>query len=93
MSGYFCFGFIDFILAGKTLTEYRNLFSANNFKENDDMILKYFLNNTSHMYKIESCCLKCRKDSENIDTKVPASSNGRAMIHSKCVKCVVKNRD
>ena len=46
MSGYFCFGFIDFILAGKTLTEYRNLFSLNNFKETDDMILKYCLNNT-----------------------------------------------
>ena len=45
------------------------------------------------MYKIESCCLKCRKDSENIDTKVPASSNGRAMIHSKFAICVVKNRD
>ena len=45
------------------------------------------------MYKMESCCLKCRKDSENIDTKVPASSNVRAMIHSKCAICVVKNRD
>ena len=38
MCGYFCIGFIDFILAGKTLTEYTNLFSSNNFKENDDII-------------------------------------------------------
>ena len=34
MCGYFCIGFIDFILKGKTLTEYTNLFSPNNFKKN-----------------------------------------------------------
>ena len=28
MCGYFCIGFIGFILAGKTLTEYTNLFST-----------------------------------------------------------------
>ena len=42
MCGYFCIGFIDFMLAGKTLTEYTNLFSPNNFKKNDDIILSYF---------------------------------------------------
>ena len=31
MCGYFCIGFIDFKLAGKTLTEFTNLFSPNNF--------------------------------------------------------------
>ena len=31
MCGYFCIDFIDFMLAGKTLTEYANLFSPNNF--------------------------------------------------------------
>ena len=31
MVGYFCIGFIDFMLAGKTLTEFTNLFSPNNF--------------------------------------------------------------
>ena len=40
--GYFCIGFIDFMLKGKTLTEYANLFSPNNFKKNDDIILNYF---------------------------------------------------
>ena len=40
--GYFCIGFIDFMLKGKTLTEYTNLFSPNNFKKNDDIILSYF---------------------------------------------------
>ena len=31
MCGYFCIEFIDFMLAGKTLTEFTNLFSRNNF--------------------------------------------------------------
>ena len=43
--GYFCIGFIDFMLAGKTLTEYTNLFSANGFKKNDVIILNYFMSN------------------------------------------------
>ena len=33
MCGYFCIAFIDFMLKGKTLTEYTNLFSPNNFKK------------------------------------------------------------
>ena len=45
MCGYFCIGFIDFMHKGKTLTEYANLFSPNNFKKNDDIILNYFMNN------------------------------------------------
>ena len=43
MCGYFCIGFIDFMLAGKTLTEFTILFSPNNFEENDDIILNYFM--------------------------------------------------
>ena len=43
MCGYFCIGFINFMFKGKTLTEYTNLFSPNDFKRND-IILKY-LNN------------------------------------------------
>ena len=33
MCGYFCMGFIDFTLVGKTLTDFTNLFSPNNFKK------------------------------------------------------------
>ena len=29
--GYFCIAFIDFMLAGKTITEFTNPFSRNNF--------------------------------------------------------------
>ena len=31
--GYFCIGFIDYMFKGKTLTDYTNLFSPNNFKK------------------------------------------------------------
>ena len=41
----FFIGFIDFMLAGKTLTEFANFFSPNNFKKNDDIILNYFMSN------------------------------------------------
>ena len=43
MCGYFCTGFINLMLTGKNL--YTNLFSPNNFKENDDIILNYFMSN------------------------------------------------
>ena len=45
MCGYFCIGFIDFMLARGTLTEFTNLFSPSNFKKNDDIILHYFMSN------------------------------------------------
>ena len=44
MCGYFCIGFIDYMFKGKSLTDYTNLFSPNNCKKNDDIILNYFLN-------------------------------------------------
>ena len=44
MCGYFYIGFIDFMLAGKNLTDYANLFSSHDFKKNDNIILSYFKN-------------------------------------------------
>ena len=44
MCGYFCIGFIDFMLAGKKLNDYTNLFSPHYFKTNDNIILSYFKN-------------------------------------------------
>ena len=32
-------------------------------------------------------CLKCRQDTENIDPIISSSSNGRAVILSKCAIC------
>ena len=42
MCGYFCIGFIDFMLKGKSLFDYTNLFFPNDYKKNDKIILKYF---------------------------------------------------
>ena len=42
MYGYFCIGFIDFMLAGKKLTDYTSLFSPHYFKKNDHIILELF---------------------------------------------------
>ena len=36
---YFCIGFVE------RLTEFTNLFSPNNLKKNDDIILKYWITN------------------------------------------------
>ena len=42
MCGYFCIGFIDFMLDGKSLVDFTSLFSPHNFKKNDKIILNYF---------------------------------------------------
>ena len=39
---------------------------------------------------MESYCLKCRKYTENIYLRVSGTSNGKAMILSKCAICVNK---
>ena len=42
MYGFFCIGFIDFMLKSKSLLEHTNLFFHNDYKKNDKIILKYF---------------------------------------------------
>ena len=42
MGEYFCIGFIDFMLKGKSLSEYTNLFSPNEYKKNGKVTLKHF---------------------------------------------------
>ena len=36
---------------------------------------------------MKSYCLKCRKDTENINPKISKTSNGRTMLLSKCAIC------
>ena len=36
---------------------------------------------------MKSYCLKCRKDSENINPRVSKTSNNRITVLSKCVIC------
>ena len=40
-----------------------------------------------YKYKMKSNCLRCRKDTENINPKVSKASNGRAMLLSSCAIC------
>ena len=39
------------------------------------------------MYKMKSYCLKCRKDTENINRKFSKASNGRTMLLSNYAIC------
>ena len=41
MCRYFCTGFLDFMLAGKKLTDFTNTFSPHDFKKNGNLILSY----------------------------------------------------
>ena len=43
MCGYFCIGFIDFMLKGKSMLDYTKLFSLNEYEKNDKIIKKLFL--------------------------------------------------
>ena len=42
MYGYFCIGFIDFMLGGEKLTDYTNFLFPYDFKKNDNIVLNYF---------------------------------------------------
>ena len=42
MCRFHCTALIEYMLAGKTLLDYANLFSLNDYKRNDKIIYKYF---------------------------------------------------
>ena len=42
---------------------------------------------------MNSYCLKCRKNAENIIPKVSKTSNNRTMVLSNCKICESKNQD
>ena len=48
---------------------------------------------------MKSYCLKCRKDTENINPRVSKTSNSRTMVLSKCAICgskksrLIKNQE
>ena len=42
MCAYFFIGFTDFMLKDKSLLEYANLFSPDNYKKNEKIRLKHF---------------------------------------------------
>ena len=42
MCGYFCIGFMDFMLKGRSFLEFTNLISQNKDEKNDKIMLKHF---------------------------------------------------
>ena len=36
---------------------------------------------------MKTCCLKCKKDTENIDPKIFRAKNNRLLIQSNCSDC------
>ena len=39
---------------------------------------------------MKPCCLKCRKNTENVNPRISKTSNGRTMVLSKCAICDCK---
>ena len=58
MSGKFCIGFIDFTLNSKSLLDYTNLFSSNDYEKNDKIRYnkkkKIIQNNKSSRMKMKN---------------------------------------
>ena len=50
-------------------------------------IINLLITVLNNMYKMKSYCLKCRKDTENINPRVSNTSNGGTMILWKCAIC------
>ena len=42
MCGFYCIASIEYMLAGKTLLDYTDLFSLNDYNNNDKIIYKHF---------------------------------------------------
>ena len=36
---------------------------------------------------METCCLKCKKNTENLDSKIFETKNNRLLMQSKCSDC------
>ena len=55
MYGHFCIGFIDFMHASKTLTDFTSMFSPYDFEKTDSIILSSFKDERKIKF---SCWLK-----------------------------------
>ena len=51
MCGFYCIAFVEYILKGKTLLNYINLFSPNDYINNSKIIFKYFKNKYPNYWK------------------------------------------
>ena len=39
---------------------------------------------------MKTYCVKCRKDTENLNSKIFKTKNGRLLMQSKCTDCGIK---
>ena len=53
------------------------------------MFKKHYLPAT-YKNKIKTDCMKCRKDTENINLKMVRTKNNRLVMQSKCSACGIK---
>ena len=87
MCGYFCIRFIDFMLKGKSLFDYTNFFSRNDYEKNDKII-----NDTSIAKKMKKLydvtCSNYRKIEK---TKTSYLLRQRSVLSIICGRC--KNGD
>ena len=47
-------------------------------------------NNVTYKNKMKTYCVKCRKDTENIDPRIVRTKNNRLVMQSKCSACRIK---
>ena len=80
MCDYFCIGFINFMFKGNSLTDYTNLFSPKDEK-NDDIILKYFSLYDVKMSESNLEVSKANEMSELNDLTAEPSSLERSAKH------------
>ena len=51
MCGFYCIAFIEYMLAGKALLDYTNLFSPNDYERNSKIKYKYFKDKYGRRHK------------------------------------------
>ena len=78
MYGYFCIGFIEVMLKGKSLLEYTNLFSLNDYEKNYT-ILKYSQQNRNKL----KCIVKFVTNIENLKN-LTYIIYSLSIVYSKC---------
>ena len=48
------------------------------------------LTNATHENKMKTYCVKCSKNTVNLDSKIFKTKNGRLLMQSKCIDCGIK---
>ena len=83
MCGYLCIGSIDFMLKGKSLLEYTNLFSLNEYKGNNKIILKYFQQNLNKLKCIAMFAINI-ENLKKLKSYIFKKAASLSIVYSKC---------